>query len=520
MRLRRESGDRAGEALTLQNIGVVHHRTLAAPDLVGAEAYYDSAAATLSELAARSGGDFNRLSFSEQGVTLFERWALAWLAREGEVGPQGSALAALAVIERGRAQALLQLIRGADVPSRPGGELQKEGARLGETARQAGAGALSYLVTSDTLLVWFVPPSGAIEVSRHAVSRDSLAGLVAALRMELRADDAAVRSRMALRSGQSLEAEVRERSGAPRPRVRAKDAARKLASLVLPRDFHRRMGPSGELVIVPQGPLALVPFAALPLDTSATPLGIRYALRYAPSLTTLDEAQSRRRSVPENASRLRAFRSALVVGDPAMPTITTSTGSRVRLPQLPGAESEAQWLGNRLRLVPLTGSRATEAEVRRRLTGAPVAHFATHGIAYSSESRARDSFLALAPGTEDNGLLTVGELLDDPSLRLSADLIVLSACQTGLGDLKHAEGTVGLQRAFLARGARSVLVSLWSVSDDATEHLMKRFYTHWLGGADRITKAEALRRAQADVRRISGFADPRFWAAFQLVGAT
>jgi CHAT domain-containing protein len=96
--------------------------------------------------------------------------------------------------------------------------------------------------------------------------------------------------------------------------------------------------------------------------------------------------------------------------------------------------------------------------------------------------------------------------------------VVLSACQTGLGDLKQAEGTVGLQRAFLAKGARSVLVSLWSVNDDATAQLMRSFYTHWLDGS---TKSEALRKAQTEVRGKPGspFYDPRYWAAFQLVGA-
>src|SRR5207237_3465907 len=108
-------------------------------------------------------------------------------------------------------------------------------------------------------------------------------------------------------------------------------------------------------------------------------------------------------------------------------------------------------------------------------------------------------FLALTPDQSRDGLLTVGELLDDAS-PLSAELVVLSACQTGLGNLRQAEGTVGLQRALLAKGARSVLVSLWSVSDDATELLMRRFYSHWLDDADRPAKDEALRRAQADVR--------------------
>jgi CHAT domain-containing protein len=84
---------------------------------------------------------------------------------------------------------------------------------------------------------------------------------------------------------------------------------------------------------------------------------------------------------------------------------------------------------------------------------------------------------------------------------------------------KQAEGTVGLQRAFLAKGARSVLVSLWSVSDEVTAALMQRFYTHWLEDADAPSKAEALRRAQAEIRVMGGWEHPRFWAAFQLVGA-
>jgi CHAT domain-containing protein len=87
--------------------------------------------------------------------------------------------------------------------------------------------------------------------------------------------------------------------------------------------------------------------------------------------------------------------------------------------------------------------------------------------------------------------------------------------------LQQAEGTVGFQRALLAKGARSVLVSLWSVDDRATALLMQRFYAHWLGadGRPARSKAEALRRAQSDVRLTPGFAAPRYWAAFQLVGA-
>jgi len=124
----------------------------------------------------------------------------------------------------------------------------------------------------------------------------------------------------------------------------------------------------------------------------------------------------------------------------------------------------------------------------------------------------------LAPDAANDGLLTVGEVIDRLP-KLCAELVVLSACQTGLGNIQEAEGTVGLQRAFLAKGGRSVLVSLWNVSDQATLLLMKSFYQHWLEDGDQPSKADALRRAQGDVRSASGFEHPRYWAAFQLVGA-
>jgi CHAT domain-containing protein len=209
---------------------------------------------------------------------------------------------------------------------------------------------------------------------------------------------------------------------------------------------------------------------------------------------------------------------ALVVGNPAMPLVKASDGESISLSPLPGAEHEGQWVAHRLGIAALSGTAASEAEIRRRIVKAPLVHLATHGYAYASETHARDSFVALAPGEGHDGLLTVGEVIDQlPAL--TTELVVLSACQTGLGDIKEAEGTVGLQRAFLAKGAKSVLVSLWSVSDQATELLMKKFYTHRLDDSDQPNKAEALRRAQQDVRKTPGFAPPRYWAAFQLVGA-
>jgi CHAT domain-containing protein len=260
----------------------------------------------------------------------------------------------------------------------------------------------------------------------------------------------------------------------------------------------------------------MVPFATLPTSEEGELLGARYAIRFTPSLATLAEVEA----IPGGSrpGERPALPEALVVGNPGMPEVSAVDGP-ISLSPLPGAEAEGRWVADLVATDLLTGPGATEGAVREQLPGASLIHLATHGFAYSTDARARDSFVALAPEGEHDGLLTVGEVLDDPTLELSAELVVLSACQTGLGDLRQSEGTVGLQRAFLARGARSVLVSLWSVSDQATDLLMRGFYRHWLEDDDAPSKAEALRRAQKDVRATPGFEHPRFWAAFQLVGA-
>jgi hypothetical protein len=398
-----------------------------------------------------------------------------------------------------------------------------EGERIVEGVRRAGVPTLSFLVTADTLLGWLTMPSGAVEVHRAAIGRDSLAGLVATMRRGLDVDDAATRGRLAPDGSDPGAASVRGDSRA------ALVAARALAAALLPNAWAVRVYATREFVVVPHGPLALIPFAALPLDrtdsTGATEpgaaganaaWGAEFAVRQAPSLATLAEVELR-----DSASREgpRRFADALVAGNPMMPMVRGEDGLNELLPPLPQSGAEARSVAERLGVTPLTGAAATEAAIRARLPRAQIIHLATHGFAFASDARARDSWIALAADSTNDGLLTVGEIMDDPALRLTSDLVVLSACQSGLGELKDAEGTIGLPRAFLARGARSVLVSLWSVSDDATRLLMERFYSHWLEDPDRPSKAIALQRAATDMRATAGFEHPRFWAGFQVVGA-
>ena len=529
----REVGDRRIEAGALANLGALQQSRPGG--LPAATAYYDSAAALKAAIAQQAGGEPNRLSFAEQNFGLFESWALAWLARAPEVGANRAALAALVVAERSRAQALLDLVGAMSSQSKAMPREKAENTRgtdvvaniqsLLASLRRTRASALSYLVTEDTLIVWSVRGSGAVQVTRRSVGRARLDTLVAALRASIWADSAR-------RGLGSTEAQARgdlspEGDPALLRSITVDSLVRQgpdsllkyMATLLLPVDLSREAPQGAELVIVPHSVLGLVPFAALPSDVPGVPLGVKYALRYAPSFATLGAIEAKGPALGTGPGRRVALRHALVVADPAMPSDPDHPDTR--FPPLEQARLEGDWLAHQLGVPLLSDFAASETAVRQRLPQATLVHLATHGRAYNSDALARASFVALAPDSaHPDGLLTVGDLLDEPTLTLhNAELIVLSACQTGLGNLKEAEGTVGLQRAFLARGARSVLVSLWSVREDATRLLMEKFYTYWLDERHPVSKAEALRHAQDDVRVIPRFRAPYFWAGFQLVGA-
>jgi tetratricopeptide (TPR) repeat protein len=526
----RKLGDRWAQIRALQAIAGLYHRHLSTRDVARAVAYYDSAARAFTGLSGSAGGDANRITVAERSVALVADWTAAWLALEPSIGARNSAVASLGAAERGRAQALLRLIAAGDSASAPRADVgvTADGERLVAALAAMQTPTLTYLVTADTLVAWLTLPNGEIRAERHAMTRDSLSTLVAAVRGGLGVDDAAVRGSLvpdASRDALATDASRSAAGAAPRGGLSgASAAARVLSETLLPSAWREQIGSAAEIVIVPNGPLALLPFGALPLgrDIGATPdapamWGSAFAVRYTPSLTTLAEVESRRAG---GVNRPSAFRDALVAGNPTMPSVRGADGLTEMLAPLPAAGAESRWVAERVATSAVTAGAATESAIRARMPRAQVVHLATHGFAFASDARARDSFIALAPDSLNDGLLTVGEILDDPALRLSADLVVLSACQTGLGDLKEAEGTIGLPRAFLAKGARSVLVSLWSVSDEATRLLMERFYTHWLDDPDSPSKAQALQRAADDVRKTEGFEHPRFWAAFQLVGAS
>lgn len=262
------------------------------------------------------------------------------------------------------------------------------------------------------------------------------------------------------------------------------------------------------LLVLPDGPLQLVPFAALPVRRRGPLLVERAPVHVAPSATAYAELASRRR--PERT------RTAVVIADPAIGP-ARSVGPRDRkLGPLPGARREAALVRDLLgpTATVFTGADATERRVKGVGSDVTHLHLGCHGLLDARSPL--DSSLALAASGGDaaeDGRLQAWEVLEQ--MRLDADLVVLSACDTALGEEVQGEGVLGLARAFQFAGARAVLATQWAVHDSSAPRLVERLYR---GIRDGLGPAEALRRAQLAALRRRATAHPFYWAAFQLDG--
>lgn len=243
-----------------------------------------------------------------------------------------------------------------------------------------------------------------------------------------------------------------------------------------------------KVVLVPHGVLHYLPFAALWNAKEKRFLLEERILTLAPSANVL-------RFIAEKGSSNEGR--ALVLGNP--------DGSLVF------AEAEAAAVAGLQGLKPLLGSDAMESEVHARAGKLDLLHLAAHG-AYDSVNPLF-SRVELAPGGGHDGSLEVHEIFD---LDLAgADLVVLSACNTALGEHSRGDEMVGMTRAFLYAGSPAVVTSLWRVDDEASGELMKRFYRHLGEG---ISTAQSLRQAQLGVMAEERWKSPYFWAAFTLTG--
>ena len=258
-----------------------------------------------------------------------------------------------------------------------------------------------------------------------------------------------------------------------------------------------------ELVFSPDGPLCLAPFAALQ-GPDGSHLCDKFRIRVIPSLTTLNHIRSSPAGYHSNTG-------ALIVGDPSVGHVHYN-GTEIHIGRLPAARKEAKMIGALLKVEPLTGDKATKEEVLNRMASVSLVHLAAHGHPDRGE-------IALAPSPsarsgipeEKDYLLSMADVL---SAKLRAKLVVLSCCHSGRGKIK-GEGVVGIARAFLAAGARSVLVSLWAIDDEATLYFMQHFYQHLVQGE---SASAALHQATRKLKHSKNFSEMRHWAPFLLIG--
>ncbi|NIA30435.1 MAG: CHAT domain-containing protein [Actinobacteria bacterium] len=182
--------------------------------------------------------------------------------------------------------------------------------------------------------------------------------------------------------------------------------------------------------------------------------------------------------------------------------------------QLPFAENEAKTIARHFeRSITFTGKNATEANFKKYAPDYKLIHLATHYIA--DDQQPLYSKIVFARGEKDgeDGYLQTYEIFN---LKLHADLVALSGCNSGLGKLRRGEGIVGLSRAFLYAGASSLLVSLWQVQDESTAELMTKFYTNLRAG---MNKSRALQQAKIDMIHAKDWKqNPFYWGPFILIG--
>ncbi len=275
-----------------------------------------------------------------------------------------------------------------------------------------------------------------------------------------------------------------------------------------------RLQGARRVVIVPDGFLHYLPFEVLALDDGRF-LTEEVITSYSPSLTALRVL----RDGQEAAGRPSTM---FGVADPVFDGTGGSGGQEadalaergVQLVQLPGTRAEAEAIQQHLPAAEfLFGSDAREGAVKAGVTPSHrYLHFATHGLVPDDVSWLTQPSLVLSlddPGAGEDGLLDMGEIA---GIEMDAEVVVLSACQTAVGNEVKGEGLLGLTRAFLTAGAHRVVASLWSVSDQATAELMGEFYGH----LQEEPPAEALRAARLST--MDRYPHPYYWAAFVISG--
>ena len=481
----KEIGTRLEEGISLTNIGAAF---FLAGNIQLAEQKLRQAVEIIKPLRSKL-SDMDKVSIFQTQISLYRGLQQVLVA-------QGKTDEALEVAEAGRARAFVDLLaERLTFPSNIDIQPTIALAKIKQIAQEQNATLVEYSLMYDDfrfqtkqrqaleLYIWVINPTGDITFRRQPLQLEpgDIAGpLYTSLNDLLKY------------TYKRMRGDGNETVLSPNSNLRLQQLYHLLIEPIadlLPTD------PKERVIFIPQNELFLVPFPSL-LDKNGKYLIEKHTIITAPAIQVLQLTHQQQKRIAESAKNV------LVVGNPSpMPS---------QFSALPNSEQEAINIAQIYNIQPLIGDSATKASVVPQLERASLIHLATHGIV--EDKQPLESAIAFAPSDGDNGWLTAEEIFH---LKLSAELVVLSACNTGRGTIT-GDGVVGLSRSLISAGVPSVIVSLWSVYDDSTAFLMTEFYRnlHQL----KLDKAQALR--SAILTTMQNYANPKNWAAFILIGAS
>ncbi len=423
----------------------------------------------------------------EDKIYIFEKQAETYRVLQQTLIFQNKINSALEVSDRAKARAFIELLASK--------QLEKLNPLLNikplalqqikNIAKIENATLVQYsIIGNEALYIWVIKPTGEIAFEQVDLEKNlntSLESLIINNRKTLGARSRGIK--------------VEPKSGGNQKKQLQKlyEILIKPIAQYLPKDSNARV------IFIPQESLFLVPFPALQ-DEQGNYLIDKHTILTAPAIQVLDLTTKQKHNLNKSAKNV------LIVGNPIMPKIPITNE---QLSSLPGAETEAIQIADLFKTQAIIGSKATETAIVPKMSKARIIHFATHGLLDDFKGFGVPGAIALAPSNQDDGFLTAGEILD---MKLNAELIILSACNTGAGKIT-GDGVIGLSRSFITAGVPSIIVSLWDVNDNSTAFLMSEFYHHLQQNPD---KAVALREAMLTTKK--RYANPLYWAAFTLIG--
>ncbi|WP_229424012.1 CHAT domain-containing protein [Moorena producens] len=542
----REIGHRKGEAISLNNLGATF---LEINQLEQAQTHLFDAIEIWEDIRQDLGNQ------DDWKVSIFEAQARSYRLLQQVLVALGKPKQGLEISEQGRNRALIDLL-AARLSERP----QTKAPTLEDIqriAQQQQATLVEYSIVDDQIYIWVIAPTGEITFRSNTLPQDtSLADLVKVSRMQIGVrgrgnqgvadygyDSAPLtpqfwgeqdsqsppklgdlggltKTRRTPINTSIQQLPNQNAASPPNPKLNTNNS--NLLQHPLHQLYQLLITPivdvlpitaSDRIIFIPHQELFLVSFAAL-LDDQGKYLIENHTILTAPSIQSLWFTRKHWHRVQHSRGK------PLIVGNPTMPTIKIGLEQKPLTPLL-GAETEALTIAQLLNTKALIGLEATESTIVERMANASVIHLATHGLLDDVNSIDYPGAIALAPEEPDHdGFLTSREILISDQHRkpplLNAKLVVLSACDTGRGEIK-GEGVIGLSRSLIAAGVPSLVVSLWKIPDHDTAKLMTEFYTNIY--THKFDKAKAMREAMLSMLNDpDGNPDPKAWAAFTVIG--